>query len=379
MKSIFKIVSGTAAVAMMFGVVGCRSAKPEPNPYTGLMSGRSNVPPASRTVSYSSSLPKSLQEANELDAFVAPQIGDNADSLIVPVATPVELTDDITPADSVEEAPAAPASRPAQRVLPAVSNGKGIVKNSSSEGNVYVVQKGDYVSKIAKMYGVKVSDLKAANPQVSNFERIYVGQKLNIPAGGATAKVVSGSEKKVTSVTPVAVEAAPADGIYTVCSGDAISKIAKRFGVKSDDIRRWNDLTSDKLFVGQKLRVKGDAAAPKAVSTPKVEAPVAGAAPVDVIPAAAVEQEKAPASEVPGDEAPVVDDIGGTDALAASEPVENAAPVGTIFPHILSEGETLESIADMYGTTVESILEVNPQIKGNADLKPGEQIMTKLK
>lgn len=373
MKAIYKIVGGVAAVAMMFGVAGCRSSKPEANPYTGLMSGRSNVPPAHREASFSSSLPTAAQQPAEEDDFVAPQIGGEDDGLFVAEATPVAIPEEIAPVETVEEAPAA---RP-RRVLPSVPNGDGIVDSAAASGSVYVVKKGDYISKIAKENGVKVSDLKAANPQVTNFDRIVVGQKLNIPAAG---KVSSTPAKKTVQTAPVAVEAAPADGIYTVCSGDAISKIAKRFGVKSDDIRRWNDLSSDKLFVGQKLRVKGDAVAvPKTEPAPKKAASVETTAPAEVAPVV-TEPATAPANGGEGDEAPVVDDIGGGDALTTSvAPVEEAAaPVGTIFPQILSADDTLESIAGMYDTTVEALLEVNPQIKSNADLKEGDTLMINL-
>ena len=99
MKSIFKIVSGVAAVAMMFGVAGCRSSKPEANPYTGLMSGRSNVPPANREVSYSSNLPKAVQQSAAEDDFVAPQIGDEGDSLFIAIPPAKVLEVIVNPSD----------------------------------------------------------------------------------------------------------------------------------------------------------------------------------------------------------------------------------------------------------------------------------------
>ena len=40
------------------------------------------------------------------------------------------------------------------------------------------------------------------------------------------------------------------------------------------------------------------------------------------------------------------------------------------FNHTAAENETLQSIADMYETTVEDLLQLNPQIKGDSDLKP---------
>ncbi len=45
----------------------------------------------------------------------------------------------------------------------------------------YVVAKGDTFSKIAKKFGVTVEELKAANPQVKNIDKIQIGDQLTIP------------------------------------------------------------------------------------------------------------------------------------------------------------------------------------------------------
>ncbi|MCJ7711246.1 MAG: LysM peptidoglycan-binding domain-containing protein [Chloroflexi bacterium] len=47
---------------------------------------------------------------------------------------------------------------------------------------VYVVAKGDTMSKIAKKFGVTVEEILAANPQVQNANKIDIGDELTIPA-----------------------------------------------------------------------------------------------------------------------------------------------------------------------------------------------------
>jgi membrane-bound lytic murein transglycosylase D len=42
---------------------------------------------------------------------------------------------------------------------------------------------------------------------------------------------------------------------YRVRKGDAISKIAETYGVKTRDIRRWNGLKSNKIIAGQTLKI----------------------------------------------------------------------------------------------------------------------------
>lgn len=45
----------------------------------------------------------------------------------------------------------------------------------------YVVQRGDTLSGIARMFGVSLSDLEVANPQITDPNRISPGQVINIP------------------------------------------------------------------------------------------------------------------------------------------------------------------------------------------------------
>jgi len=43
---------------------------------------------------------------------------------------------------------------------------------------------------------------------------------------------------------------------YTVKRGDAISLIATKFGTTPEQLRSWNNLTSDRVKIGEKLLVK---------------------------------------------------------------------------------------------------------------------------
>ncbi|MGH4002723.1 MAG: LysM peptidoglycan-binding domain-containing protein [Pseudonocardiaceae bacterium] len=45
----------------------------------------------------------------------------------------------------------------------------------------YVVQRGDTLSGIARRFGVSLSDLEEANPQITDPNRIFPGQVINIP------------------------------------------------------------------------------------------------------------------------------------------------------------------------------------------------------
>jgi len=52
----------------------------------------------------------------------------------------------------------------------------------SQSSNVHIVVAGDSMSRIAQRFGVTLAALTASNPQVTNVDRISVGQRINIPA-----------------------------------------------------------------------------------------------------------------------------------------------------------------------------------------------------
>ncbi|MDP5097255.1 MAG: LysM peptidoglycan-binding domain-containing protein [Flavobacterium sp.] len=48
------------------------------------------------------------------------------------------------------------------------------------------------------------------------------------------------------------------DGTYTVKSGDSLYSIAKQFpGISAEDIKKWNDISSDNIQPGMKLKING--------------------------------------------------------------------------------------------------------------------------
>jgi len=59
----------------------------------------------------------------------------------------------------------------------------------SSCGSTYIVQRGDYLVKIARTCGVSYSDLRKANPGITDPSRIYPGQVINIPSAGDPSRI----------------------------------------------------------------------------------------------------------------------------------------------------------------------------------------------
>lgn len=103
--------------------------------------------------------------------------------------------------------------------------------------NLYKVQKGDYLYKIATQYGVTVQDLKDWNNLTSNL--IFVGQDL-IVSKTVKEKVETEQHKVIATEKPKVDYTSVRN--YKIQRGDSIYGIVAKFGLKLDDFLRWNNL-----------------------------------------------------------------------------------------------------------------------------------------
>jgi LysM repeat protein len=112
----------------------------------------------------------------------------------------------------------------------------------------YTVQKGDYISLIARKFQVKVSEIMEWNNLKS--ETLFIGQKLTIFS----------NETVVQTPPPVAPKPTPVSTsqykYYTVRSGDTLYGIALKYKVTVAEIMKWNNLRSKTINVGQKIKIK---------------------------------------------------------------------------------------------------------------------------
>jgi LysM repeat protein len=84
---------------------------------------------------------------------------------------------------------------------------------------VYVVQPGDWLSKLAIRYTTTVEAIVAVNPAITNPDRIEVGQEIVIPVGSASAKGADGSTGAAQPLTPVAMLEQSASGPVITLAG----------------------------------------------------------------------------------------------------------------------------------------------------------------
>lgn len=154
------------------------------------------------------------------------------------------------------------------------------VKKTTANSATYVVKSGDTLSKIASKHKIKLNDLKKWNGIKGHL--IYPGQKLKVSNGTSTAAAAKKESKPakpvqkpaaVTPAKPVQTPAKPAatpavQTEYVVKSGDTLSKIGLQFGMTVKQLKEDNKLTSDLIFVGQKLVIIKTAASPAVTETP---------------------------------------------------------------------------------------------------------------
>lgn len=115
----------------------------------------------------------------------------------------------------------------------------------------YVVQSGDVLGKIAQIYNCSTNDIKLWNNLYNNT--IYPGQKLYVRGtpNKAEKKKIASSVKKTSK--PVNYNKFV---YYTVKEGDTLWDISqKHAGSTVDEIKRINNLGSNNLQPGQKLKI----------------------------------------------------------------------------------------------------------------------------
>jgi len=121
-----------------------------------------------------------------------------------------------------------------------------IYSTSGEEWLEHRIRRGETLGSIAYKYGTSVSKLKKWNGLRNS--RIYKGKKLLIYTGSnpnaiAVNSKVTKSDVKSKQIT------------YKVKKGDTLSEIAEKYRVSSSSIRKWNRLKSNNIVVGRSLKI----------------------------------------------------------------------------------------------------------------------------
>jgi len=156
-----------------------------------------------------------------------------------------------------------PVATPAPADPPAGSSANGGASGSVDNGQAangvctYLVQPGDYISRIAEQFGTTVEWLAGAN-DIANPNLLFVGQPILVPCGGETAHAAPPQNNQTASAMPDAGETAETDEVtrgadvvaeeHVVVRGESLSQIAFRYGSSVQTLRALNHIDNPRLI-----------------------------------------------------------------------------------------------------------------------------------
>ncbi|MCT2134626.1 LysM peptidoglycan-binding domain-containing protein [Oceanobacillus kimchii] len=133
------------------------------------------------------------------------------------------------------------------------SNSSNSSSNSNSSGSAtYTVKRGDTLSGIASKHGISLSNLMKWNNLSTTL--IYPGDKFVISKNGTSNSGSSNSGSNSGSSNSGNSNSGSSK-VHTVKSGDTLSALAKKYNTSVSNLKKWNNLNSSLIIVGQKLNV----------------------------------------------------------------------------------------------------------------------------
>ena len=267
-------------------------------------------------------------------------------------------------------------------VVEAVSNYIGI--NYTPPGStipetdgLYTVKRGDTLYSIARTYNTSVQELRRLNGLIT--DTLTIGQTLRVPnievpetpdeneytvvSGDTLSKIANQFNTTVNELItynnlPTTILSIgqvikiptiePSNVIYTVKRGDTLYKIANTYSVSVDDIKRLNNLTSDTLSIGQQLYI------PEGNTIEETDYIVYQVMPNDTLYSIAKRYETTP------DAIKEYNNL-TSNFLSIGQilqiPTEEITEENIIYT--VKRGDTLYKIANNYGVTVSSIMNLN--------------------
>ncbi|MCZ0717092.1 LysM peptidoglycan-binding domain-containing protein [Aerococcus kribbianus] len=136
--------------------------------------------------------------------------------------------------------------------------------SSNASGKTYTVKSGDGLYSVARALGISVSEARQMN---GGKDFIYPGQQFTAGANATSANgpIQQGTSSQSTSRS--------SNGTHTVKAGETAWRIAKANGLSVDQLLQMNGLSNANLYIGQNLRVSGQAPASSQTQSQVKETP----------------------------------------------------------------------------------------------------------
>ncbi len=247
----------------------------------------------------------------------------------------------------------------------------------AQEWETHRVRRGENLTVIANQYGVTVQDLRDWNELSS--DELAIGQRLNIPQRDRQWYVVKKGDNLLgiaaahdislaylRSLNDLATNTifpgqklwmrpSPRDeAAHVVTPGESLSRIAKHYGVSVSHLKSINGLKNDRIFPGQKLRLREAA--------PSVHLVEAGDALWEI-------------AEAYGLSLQHLKDINGltSDRIYPGQELRlNGATAPRIATYVVTRGDNLNEIARLHQMSLRELREMNG-IKGSL-IRPGQKL-----
>ena len=220
-----------------------------------------------------------LSRANSLTKTSTLKVGQK---LTVPAVAKAEKT-------NVATASVVPTSTDATTPSPTTT----AAVTTDAGGASYTVKSGDSLWKIARQQNVSVAAMKQANNLSS--DSLKVGQKLHVPTATAKATTDTAANTVSAGIATASSTAWQAPGTYqengqtihVVDFNESPATIAKKYGIKTDNLLKANNVTdAKKVQYGQRLVIPQQQA-PTTVASTTATPTVAPATPIAAAPVVA--------------------------------------------------------------------------------------------
>lgn len=244
-----------------------------------------------------------------------------------------------------------PAPQPVQTIRPEVQ---------PREGTPYTIKRGESLSQVAARHNLSWRRLADYN-YIADPDKVIVGQQILIPPGSGTPAR--------TATRPAATRPSPpatSGDTYVVRSGDSLSVIAQRYSTSVANLKSLNTLSSDRVLVGQILKVPDGATPRETTTASQTREPAPRPDPAPSRPTAVAEPTRGTVNLDLGLSRPA--------PAPVEEAVEEDPVTSRAFTIVVQEGDTLESIANNYIVPVEDIRKLN-KLSPDAELKAGQNLL----
>lgn len=227
---------------------------------------------------------------------------------------------------------------------------------------VHVVAGDESFASIARTYGVSEDSVARANPSayasdLRRGERLVIPNPMRMPVSSASRASGGGTGTTTTVVS--------SSLTHTVKKGEMLGRIASKHGVSMSKLMAANGIKDpNKIVIGQRLLIPGKKTT-RTVAPPAPAREDRDTTPLPNLRIVEADSEPAQAKPAPAPVAP----LPPIKPAAAPEPV---MPRG-IVAYRAQRGDTIESVASHFGTSVENIRALNQRSAEKA-LKEGDEL-----